>query len=55
MVIFVNDIGITTDQKLSYGTAMIGLSSIALVLVIIWMIWQFMLFMYDFKFVRDII
>jgi hypothetical protein len=27
----------------------------ALMLVVIWLIWQFLLFLYDFKFVRDII
>jgi hypothetical protein len=34
---------------------MLGLSLAALFLVLIWMVWQFMLFLYDFKFVRDII
>lgn len=38
-----------------YGTAMIAFSCVALITIIIWMVWQFMLFMYDFKFVRDII
>jgi hypothetical protein len=27
----------------------------ALLLVVIWLVWQFLLFLYDFKFVRDII
>ena len=27
----------------------------ALVLIVIWLIWQFLLFLYEFKFVRDII
>lgn len=34
---------------------MIGFSAAALVLVTIWMIWQFLTFLYDFKFIRDII
>jgi hypothetical protein len=34
---------------------MIAISSTAILLVLIWMVWQFMIFMYDFKFVRDII
>jgi hypothetical protein len=34
---------------------MIAFSSIALLLVVVWLIWHFLLFMYDFKFVRDII
>lgn len=34
---------------------MIAFAAIALILVTIWMIWQFLLFLYDFKFVRDII
>lgn len=34
---------------------MIGLSFIALLLAIVWMVWQFMLFLYEFKFIRDII
>lgn len=34
---------------------MIGFSGAALILVCIWMIWEFLLFLYDFKFVRDIV
>jgi hypothetical protein len=34
---------------------MMALSICALMLVVVWLIWQFMLFLYDFKFVRDII
>jgi hypothetical protein len=34
---------------------MLGLSIAALFLALIWMLWQFMLFLYDFKFIRDII
>lgn len=34
---------------------MIGLCATALVLVTVWMIWQFLLFLYDFKFIRDLI
>lgn len=32
-----------------------GFCICALFLVVIWLIWQFLLFLYDFKFVRDII
>lgn len=42
-------------MKLAYGTAMMGLACCALLLVVIWLVWQFLLFLYDFKFVRDII
>jgi hypothetical protein len=52
---YTNTISLTTELKLTYGTAMIGFTSTAILLVMIWMIWQFMLFMYDFKFIRDII
>jgi len=45
----------STDLKLLYGKAMIAFCAIALVLVVIWLIWQFLLFLYDFKFIRDII
>ena len=34
---------------------MIGFTATALILITIWMIWQFLLFLYDFKFVRDIV
>jgi hypothetical protein len=34
---------------------MVGLSTTALLLAVVWLVWQFMLFLYDFKFVRDII
>lgn len=34
---------------------MIALSISALLFLIIWLVWQFLLFLYDFKFVRDII
>lgn len=52
---YVNSVGLQTQEKLNYGTAMLGLSLAALFLVVAWMIWQFMLFLYDFKFIRDII
>ena len=45
----------TTEIKLGYGTALIGLSLCALLLVMLWLVWQFLLFLYDFKFIRDII
>ena len=34
---------------------MLAFSITALLLIIVWMVWQFMLFLYDFKFVRDIV
>ena len=34
---------------------MIAFASIALLLITLWMIWQFLLFLYDFKFIRDIV
>lgn len=55
MLLFNNEISPTTDTKLTYGTAMMGLSVSALLLAVVWLVWQFMLFLYDFKFVRDII
>ncbi len=55
ILIFMNSVGLSTDEKLSYGTIMLGLSIAALFLALIWMLWQFMLFLYDFKFIRDII
>ena len=54
-MIFVNDFEVTTDKKLEYGKAMIGFTAAALLLITIWMIWQFLLFLYDFKFIRDIV
>lgn len=40
---------------MTYGTAMMAFSLIALMLVVLWLVWQFLLFLYDFKFVRDVI
>lgn len=34
---------------------MIAFSAIALISVVIWLIWQFIQFLYDFKFIRDIV
>ena len=34
---------------------MIAFSVVALIMITLWMIWQFLLFLYEFKFVRDII
>lgn len=34
---------------------MIAFAAIALILITMWMFWQFLLFLYDFKFVRDIV
>jgi hypothetical protein len=55
ILLFVNELAPTTDLKMTYGLAMIGFCSSALVLIVLWLIWQFLLFMYDFKFIRDII
>ena len=40
---------------MTYGTAMVAFSAMAILAVTIWMIWQFLLFLYDFKFIRDVI
>lgn len=55
LVIYINAFSIGTDAKLTYGNAMIAFSCMALIFITIWMIWQFLLFMYEFKFIRDII
>ena len=55
IMVFVNDYEVTTDKKLEYGKAMIGFTATALLLITVWMIWQFLLFLYDFKFIRDIV
>lgn len=55
MMSFVNAVKPSTDAKLTYGTAMMAFCITALILIVIWLVWQFMLFLYDFKFVRDII
>ena len=55
ILLYNNELDPTTELKLQYGTAMIGLSTTALLLAVVWLVWQFMLFLYDFKFVRDII
>lgn len=55
IIFFVNDFSMTTDQKLEYGTAMVAFSAVALIAVVVWLIWQFLMFLYDFKFIRDII
>lgn len=34
---------------------MISFASIALILVVIWLIWNFIQFLYGFKFVREIV
>ncbi len=34
---------------------MIGFTATALVAIVLWLIWQFLQFLYDFKFIRDII
>ena len=54
-IFYINNSSLDTDSKLRYGTVMIAFSAAAILTVTIWLIWQFMLFMYDFKFVRDII
>ena len=55
MLSFVNQVSPNTDEKLNYGKIMMGFAISALLLVVLWLIWQFLLFLYDFKFVRDII
>lgn len=55
LLIFANDTGMTTDTKLLYGNAIIAFALIAILLALIWTIWQFMLFLYEWKFIRDII
>ena len=52
---FVNQVSPNTDQKLNLGKIMMGFAISALLLIVIWLVWQFLLFLYDFKFVRDII
>lgn len=34
---------------------MIAFTGVALITILIWLIWQFLVFLYDFKFIRDII
>jgi len=53
--LFVNSVNLSTEEKLAYGTAMLALSLSALFLSMVWMLWQFLLFLYDFKFIRDIV
>ena len=55
MLSFVNQISPTTDEKLNYGKIMMGFAISALMLVVLWLVWQFLIFLYDFKFVRDVI
>ena len=55
MMAFVNEVKPTTEVKLTYGTAMMAFCICALLLIVIWLVWQFLLFLYEFKFVRDII
>lgn len=55
IILFVNLVSPTTDVKMTYGNVMIGFSITALLLIVLWLVWQFLLFLYDFKFVRDII
>jgi hypothetical protein len=50
-----NDTGITTDEKLSYGNIMIGISILCIILALLWTLWQFLLFLYEWKFIKDII
>ena len=55
LLIFANDNGMTTDTKLTYGKGMIAFALIAILLALIWTVWQFLLFLYEWKFIRDII
>ena len=40
---------------MEYGKAMIGFTATALILICTWLIWQFLLFLYEFKFIRDLV
>lgn len=55
IILYVNEVSPSTALKLVYGQAMIAFCAIALLLVVVWLVWQFLLFLYDFKFIRDII
>lgn len=55
ILLYNNEVSPDTELKLQYGTAMMALSLCALMLAVIWLVWQFLLFLYEFKFVRDII
>lgn len=55
ILLFVNSVNLSTEEKIQYGTAMLALSLCALGLSLVWMVWQFLLFLYDFKFIREIV
>lgn len=55
LMIFANDTGMSTDMKLTYGKGMIGFALVAILLALIWTVWQFLLFLYEWKLIRDII
>lgn len=55
LMIFSNDTGMTTSTKLTYGKVMIAFALIAILLALMWTVWQFLQFLYEWKFIRDII
>ena len=55
LVLYVNAFNLSTDSRLNFGNAMIAFSVAALLLIVIWMIWEFLLFLYEFQFVRNIV
>lgn len=52
---YINDFNLTTSKKIVYGKAMIAFSAIAILMVSLWMVWQFITFLYDFKCIRDLV
>lgn len=46
MLLFNNELSPSTDLKMTYGTAMMGISVSALLLAVVWLVWQFLLFLY---------
>ena len=55
IILYVNEYSPSTDVKLSYGKAMIALAICTLLFVVIWLVWQFVLFLYSFKCIRDMV
>lgn len=55
IIFYANAFSLDTAEKLTYGTAMIAFSSIALIMIVLWLVWQFLQFLYDFKFIREIV
>lgn len=55
IMVFANEVSPSTELKGNYSKVMLGFAIMALIMVLLWLVWQFLLFLYDFKFVRDII